>query len=322
MVQQNSNINHYTTYIGTRMIMNNKKKKRPERVPLTVFVMPDINVKPYHLSISKKTLRGSLGITTALVLAFVILTAMYLIGLNDVRNVQKIKQENREKEASMQQMNMEMEEIQKRQEQINLKQQEIKKLMGLQNETPEPATPSRGSQKVKERVANKDEQAGTDIRAQDIKTVLSQDEKELEEMLTKVKKDQAFYRAIPNQWPLRGEITSEFGIRRSPWGRNEVFHEGIDIKGAVGTDIVAAADGDVVSADWMPVYGKTVIINHGNGLESIYGHTSAMLVKKGDRVSKGEVIARVGTTGMSTGPHLHFGITKNGQLQDPMSYLP
>lgn len=302
--------------------MNFKKKKKRERVPITVFIIPDINVKPYHLSISKKTLRGSLGISTALVLTFVILTTMYLFGLNDIRNVQKIKQENREKESSMHQMNLEMEEIQKRQEQINLKQQEIKKLMGLQKETPEQASPSRGSLRVKEWVANKAGQTETDILAQDIKTVLSQNEKELDEMLAQVKKDQAFYLAIPNQWPLSGEITSEFGMRRSPWGRNEVFHEGIDIKSSVGTDIVAAADGEVVYADWMAVYGKAVRINHGNGLESLYGHTSAILVKKGDKVSKGQVIARVGTTGMSTGPHLHFGITKNGQLQDPMNYLP
>jgi len=302
--------------------MNSKKKKRRERLPITVFIIPDINVKPYHMSISKKTLHGSLGIATALMLAFAILTAMYLIGLNDIRNVQRIKQENFAQESNMKQMNLEMEEIKKQQLQIDQKQQEIKKLMGIQKETTETVNPSRGSRAGEERVFNEGGRAMTHVLAQDIKTALSQTEKELDEMLAKVKEDPAFYRTIPNQWPVKGEITSEFGIRRSPWGRNEVFHEGIDIKSAVGTDIVAAADGEVIYADWMAVYGKAVRINHSNGLESLYGHTSAILVKKGDKVSKGQVIARVGTTGMSTGPHLHFGITSNGQLKDPMNYLP
>jgi murein DD-endopeptidase MepM/ murein hydrolase activator NlpD len=161
------------------------------------------------------------------------------------------------------------------------------------------------------------------LMAQQIKNQLDLQEKELDELLAKVNNDKAYFRSLPNQWPTSGEISSYYGWRKSPFGgRSESFHDGIDIANDSGTEVCAAADGQVVFAGWQPVYGRTILIEHGHGFATKYAHNSALLVEEGDRVKKGQVIARMGTSGRSTGPHLHFSIMKWDQTLDPLIYLP
>lgn len=116
-------------------------------------------------------------------------------------------------------------------------------------------------------------------------------------------------------WPVSGPITSPFGWR---WGR---MHEGIDIGASTGTPIHAAAAGTVVYSGWMEGYGNLVVIDHGNGLATAYGHQSALAAGMGASVSQGETIGYVGCTGHCTGPHLHFEVRVNGTPVDPLRYL-
>lgn len=116
-------------------------------------------------------------------------------------------------------------------------------------------------------------------------------------------------------WPARGRLSSGFGWRRLR------HHDGIDIASPYGAPITAARDGTVIFAGWYYAYGKTVILNHGNGLQTIYGHASRILVERGDDVKKGQLIAHVGSTGRSTGPHLHFEVRIKGRAVNPMKYL-
>jgi len=116
-------------------------------------------------------------------------------------------------------------------------------------------------------------------------------------------------------WPVSGPVTSYFGWR---WGR---MHEGIDIAVPTGTPVVAAASGRVVYAGWMGGYGNLVLIDHGGGLGTAYGHNSGFAVGTGQSVSQGQVIAYAGSTGNSTGPHVHFEVRVNGSAVDPLGYL-
>ena len=116
-------------------------------------------------------------------------------------------------------------------------------------------------------------------------------------------------------WPVSGPVTSGFGSR---WGR---MHEGIDIAVGTGTPVQAAAAGTVIYAGWMEGYGNLVAIDHGNGLSTAYGHNSALACSVGQTVSAGEVIAYSGSTGHSTGPHVHFEVRVNGSPVDPLGYL-
>jgi len=118
--------------------------------------------------------------------------------------------------------------------------------------------------------------------------------------------------------PVTGNITSRFGANESI---RDHTHKGMDIAAPNGTDIKAAADGEVTYAGWMGGYGNLVIISHGNGIQTYYGHCSKLYVSKGDKVTAGDVIAAVGSTGNSTGNHLHFEIRKNGTQINPQKYL-
>ncbi len=123
-------------------------------------------------------------------------------------------------------------------------------------------------------------------------------------------------------WPAEGEITSPFGWRTHPIFGTQRLHTGIDI-GADYGDAVRAADGGVViEADWMGGYGNAVIIDHGNGISTLYAHNSQLLVGEGQAVAKGQTISRVGSTGYSTGPHLHFEVRQNGSPVNPLNFLP
>jgi murein DD-endopeptidase MepM/ murein hydrolase activator NlpD len=124
-------------------------------------------------------------------------------------------------------------------------------------------------------------------------------------------------------WPTPGykQITSPFGWRRHPILKSNRFHTGVDIGAPYGAAIVAADHGRVIEVGWRGAYGRVVMINHGGGIVTMYAHTSASLVDAGDFVKKGQAIARVGTTGWSTGPHLHFEVRKNGEPQNPTGYI-
>lgn len=122
-------------------------------------------------------------------------------------------------------------------------------------------------------------------------------------------------------WPLNGPITSEFGWRTHPIFGTQRYHSGLDIGGDYGLPIAAAASGTVIHAGWISGYGYTVIIDHGGGITTLYGHNESLLVGEGESVSQGQTIALCGSTGNSTGPHCHFEVRENGEPVSPYSYL-
>ena len=122
-------------------------------------------------------------------------------------------------------------------------------------------------------------------------------------------------------YPTIGEVTSNFGWRVHPILGTERFHAGIDFGAEYGSLIYASARGRVIYADWYGGYGNSVIIDHGNGMTTLYAHCSELYVKDGDVVERGQPISAVGSTGFSTGPHLHFELRANGEPVDPAAYL-
>ena len=122
-------------------------------------------------------------------------------------------------------------------------------------------------------------------------------------------------------WPISGPITSEFGWRTHPITGDQRFHSGLDIGGDYGIPVHAAQGGTVTYAGWISGYGNTVIIDHGGGITTLYGHNQSLAVSEGQSVSQGETISYCGSTGNSTGPHCHFEVRQNGEPVSPYGYL-
>lgn len=122
--------------------------------------------------------------------------------------------------------------------------------------------------------------------------------------------------------PMQGVITSPYGWRTHPITGTRKYHSGVDIGADYGQPIVAAAAGTVTTAGWVSGYGNTIIINHGDGVETLYGHNQSLAVHEGQTVTQGQLIAYCGSSGNSTGPHCHFEVYKNNQIVDPGDYCP
>jgi len=128
-------------------------------------------------------------------------------------------------------------------------------------------------------------------------------------------------RATPKGWPTKGWLTSYFGMRKSPFTGRRVMHEGLDIAANIGTPVFATADGVVARTSYSSGYGKMVVLDHGYGYRTIFGHNSKILVKSGQQIKRGDIIAKVGNTGRSTGSHLHYELRLNGVPIDPRKTL-
>jgi murein DD-endopeptidase MepM/ murein hydrolase activator NlpD len=151
----------------------------------------------------------------------------------------------------------------------------------------------------------------------------------LEEKMNRLEKDMQAYEAVlrkrgytPSVWPVEGRLESGFGGRRNPFGGTSYeFHSGQDIDAPWGAPVIAGANGNVTFVGWQNGYGQLVVIDHGGGLTTRYGHLSHIDVSHGQTVTRGQFIARVGSTGRSTGPHLHYEVRINDEPVNPLQYL-
>lgn len=143
----------------------------------------------------------------------------------------------------------------------------------------------------------------------------------LEQLVKALEGKRRYLASSPSIWPAKGWLTSRYGQRISPFTGKRQFHAGIDIAGAMGTEVVAPADGTVVFAGQRGPLGNSVIIDHGHGVRTQYGHARELFVKRGDKVERGQRIAALGNTGRSTGPHLHYVVEVKGKTRNPLDYI-
>lgn len=147
--------------------------------------------------------------------------------------------------------------------------------------------------------------------------------KQVEEAIFQAQVNTGPYTGGRMNWPVPGynRISSPYGYRIHPILNKKKFHTGIDIPAPTGTNIVAGSVGDVIHSGNLGGYGKVIMIDHGGGIVTLYAHNSRLIAKVGDIVARGDVVAKAGSTGLSTGPHLHFEVRKDGKYQDPMPWL-
>ena len=154
-----------------------------------------------------------------------------------------------------------------------------------------------------------------------LKDLLGSLEDRLDTVRSRVEKQQALARATPSLWPVAGYISSLYGPRRDPFTGGPDYHSGVDLAAARGTPVKATADGTVTSAGYLGNYGNAIVLEHGFGIGTRYGHLSGFNIRAGERVKRNQVIGFVGATGRATSPHLHFEILLNGRTLNPINIL-
>jgi murein DD-endopeptidase MepM/ murein hydrolase activator NlpD len=142
-----------------------------------------------------------------------------------------------------------------------------------------------------------------------------------QELMHVIRSNQDLWAATPSIWPVQGWVSSPFGARTSPFTGKREFHKGLDISAPNGTPIYAPAKGNVIFTGRDGGYGLSMMIDHGSGIKTRYAHLHSIAIKRGQKVTRGELIAYVGSTGRSTGPHLHYEVRLNGVPVNPMRYV-
>ncbi len=148
-------------------------------------------------------------------------------------------------------------------------------------------------------------------------------QRQLKEVAPALERTLEVEQSLPRGLPLRGYegITSFFGMRKNPFGPGYEFHDGLDFAAPYGAPVYATGSGVVARTGWMGAYGLAVLLDHAEGYQTLYGHLSRLAVRPGQRVERGQVLGYVGSTGRSTGPHLHYGVYRYGAPVDPRPYL-
>lgn len=280
----------------------------------TFMVVPhDSRGKGFSLRIPHKLLYTAIG-------AFVLLSFLFVSSLvySSIlsRKLVFYKQaiaKNQEQKEVIESFNQKTQEVDQAIYELVKMDKQLRKALGLKSWKGK----IKLSSKIKSLVPQSEiEQISEKLELADAK--LEQRKKSLAELKSWVSKIQARFAATPSRWPLNGYIASRFGYRTYPW---KGFHTGIDVTGRYGAPIRATADGIVTFVGWRNAYGKTVIVKHQHGISTLYAHNSRYSVRVGQLVKKGQIICYVGTTGLTTGPHLHYEVRKGNRAVNPVAYL-
>jgi murein DD-endopeptidase MepM/ murein hydrolase activator NlpD len=171
------------------------------------------------------------------------------------------------------------------------------------------------------RVSSSENPRALSSRLDKLSVAASRQEQSLQELTEYFRDQRSLLASVPSVWPARGWVTSDFGQRLDPYTADRMMHAGMDIAAQPGKPIYAPSNGTVAFAGPEGNYGNVIVLDHGYGIKTRYGHLAELLVKPGDRVKRGEQVGSMGNTGRSTGPHLHYEVRVNGIPQNPRKFL-
>lgn len=290
----------------------------------TILILPDATRTPMKFHLSRWAMVIFAGGLSALFLCILVFILQY-IGMN--ANMLELKR-LRSEVAQFRALGDRLEGMQKEMTRLQEFDRKIRNLAQLGSSVTEPTAGMGGGGELEsESLARSMRLEKEQLMAQIEKeiTLLEGAAKHQEARFSELKifLENKRYRlsATPSIWPVRGWVTTGFGYRRSPFTGHRQLHEGLDIAAAAGTPVAAPANGTVLFSGHMAGWGNVLILNHEYGYRTFFAHNSRNAVSPGKKVKRGEVIAYVGSTGQSTGPHLHYEILVNGIPRDPLNYF-
>ena len=291
----------------------------------TVLILPDATspTRVFHISQTILTAVSSVSAGAILVLAFFLAQSMSMhVRLLELKQF-------RQEAASRNVMAERVSQFEYKLSELRGLDNRLRAVMGLDKSEPLPAPMGQGGADAVGRIALSDavrqgashfaDSINQDLAA--LEQEITSRERSFRELKSHLDEKAAVLAAIPTILPIRGLITCGFGYRKSPFTGLREIHEGLDIAAPYGTPILATADGVVSFVGSLASYGNVVSIHHGHGFATFYGHNSTNRIREGQQVHRGDIIAYVGTTGRTTGPHVHYGVYVKGVLSNPLKYV-
>lgn len=300
------------------------------RDTITVIVLPDGAGRPRTINLRRRWFR-IVGLAGLICLASLIVLALSFRNLRrHVVELTYLQAETSSQRLQLASMNEELEGLRDQLHRLQKLDRKLRLLASLEPPS-EPSTPLLGLGGPNPRAPSAGEVFISDRQSTLIGTMRSElaklkdaagrQEASFHELVSAFHDLKSLFAYTPSVWPVRGWVTSGFGRRLSPFTGKRAFHTGIDIATRKGALVLAPADGVVTRVVKEYDFGKLVKVDHGYGFATLYGHNSKVLVRAGQRVRRGEPIARVGNTGRSTGPHLHYEVHLNGAPVNPKKYI-
>ncbi|ORT98854.1 Peptidase, M23/M37 family [Anaerovibrio sp. JC8] len=309
-----------------------KREKSVDNREYTIKIIPHqgSDVRSIHLPIQwiKYALGSVLAVVLLLAGAFSYSVYSSYSLRNEASQIEKLKEANSLQQEQLLELSKKANNLQDAVDQLGQIEKELRQLTGIAGDDSGDANSNKSNGThngqggpLKQKLDIKDVSSALDDvekRVEKRKASLERLRDILNEQHRQIQEQESINASTPSIWPSTGDISSPYGLR---WGGSD-FHPGIDIADDYGTPIVATADGIVTVAGWNSGgYGNMVDIDHGNGYMTRYGHAQQVVVSAGEHVKRGQVIAYMGSTGFSTGPHVHYEVRVNGQLVNPSGYI-
>ena len=283
----------------------------------TILVIPEGSHRVRRFQLHRRVLTSFLAVVLIFLLGVGLLAFDYFRTSLDRGEFRQLKARNLAQQQHLQQLAANLEDLQK--EMVVLAQNDAKVRVMAQLSKPraDDLTGVGGPSEEE----NPDRFSALQQKIDEVRQAIELRRESQEEIQGFLNDQRSLLAAKPEGWPVKGWMTSGFGMRNSPFTGKRRMHEGIDIASRTGTPVYATADGIVSRAGTVSGYGKLVVLDHGYGYKTYYGHNSKIFVKVGQRVKRGDRIAAVGSTGSSTGSHVHYEVRRNGVPLNPRKFL-
>lgn len=294
----------------------------------TLIVVPSEGASVKKISVSKKSLLRFAALVSLVLLITSYLAFDYINIQREKYELAQLRTQTKEQKAQIVGLVAKVDQFNTKMEELRQIDKKIRIIANLENRKDKEQLlgiggPVDTENRVNTRLSsdNKALIDSIDKNVEQLTQDATKQERSFTELLEFLKKQKSIMAGTPSVWPVMGWITSEFGSRMSPFTNSREFHAGIDIATRVGNPIKAPADGVVAEAGYQSSMGNSIKIDHGHGLSTWYGHLSRLAVAQGNSVKRGDVIGYVGTSGRSTGSHLHYGVYINNVAVNPRRYL-
>ncbi len=286
----------------------------------SVFVLPLGLAKPYCFTIKKKAVLGVLGILSVASFVFLGLIVQYVLALGQLGELRGLLQVTKDQRVEIQSIMLKVDGFKKQMLQLKEMDQKLRIIAGL---SPQSGGSGLGGPEAwqSSQVSQSGIMNSVHFNVEDLQRQALRQEESFQELAAAIVQRQSVLASTPSILPTDGLVLSPFGKRISPFTGRLAMHGGIDIGAPYGAAVIASAAATVIYAGFDGSFGKVVKLAHSRGIQTIYAHLSNAAVRVGQKVKRGETIGFVGTTGLSTGPHLHYEVYVNSVPVDPMGYV-